>query len=59
MEQEKYIKRDVLEQIKPWLGKEKILILKGARQVGKTTILKHLQAELEQQQKKVIYYGYL
>jgi uncharacterized protein len=57
MEQEKYIKRDVLEQIKPWLGKEKILILKGARQVGKTTILKHLQAELEQQQKKVIYYA--
>ncbi|MBT3581774.1 ATP-binding protein [bacterium] len=57
MEAKKYIKRDVLEEIKPWLGKEKILILKGARQVGKTTILNHLKMELEKAQKKVIYYA--
>ena len=33
------INREILEKIKPWLGKEKILVLKGARQVGKKMII--------------------
>ena len=37
------IKRDIFKKIIPWLGKEKILIVKGSRQVGKTTILKQLE----------------
>jgi predicted AAA+ superfamily ATPase len=41
------IKRDILNKITPWLNKEKILIIKGARQVGKTTILKQLQEHIE------------
>ncbi|MBI3955731.1 ATP-binding protein [Candidatus Gottesmanbacteria bacterium] len=33
----------------------KIVLIVGARQVGKTTLLKHLQANLEQKRKRVIY----
>ena len=36
------IKREIIPSILHWIDKEKILILKGARQVGKTTILKQL-----------------
>jgi predicted AAA+ superfamily ATPase len=41
------IKREIVPEITHWLGKEKILVLKGARQVGKTTLLKHLKSYLE------------
>ncbi len=41
------IKREILPTILHWIGKEKILILKGARQVGKTTILKQIMAEIQ------------
>jgi predicted AAA+ superfamily ATPase len=37
------IKRDILEKIVYWLKKDKILVLKGARQVGKTTLLKEIE----------------
>ncbi|MEW5817140.1 MAG: ATP-binding protein [Spirochaetota bacterium] len=40
------IERDILTAIRPWLGKKKILIIKGARQTGKTTLIKKLQLEL-------------
>ncbi|MEA1936582.1 MAG: ATP-binding protein [Patescibacteria group bacterium] len=40
------IKREIIEEIHPWIGKEKILILNGARQVGKTTLLKQIKADL-------------
>ncbi|MDQ5976286.1 MAG: hypothetical protein QG664_199 [Patescibacteria group bacterium] len=43
------IKREILEKILHWVGKEKILILKGARQVGKTTLLKQIIATLKEQ----------
>jgi uncharacterized protein len=49
------IKREILAKIKTWLGKEKILIIKGARQVGKTYLLQRLKADLEQEGKKVVY----
>lgn len=49
------INREILEKIKPWLGKEKILILKGARQVGKTYLLEEIKKELEADGKKVAY----
>ncbi len=41
------IEREVLSQILHWVGKEKILILKGARQVGKTTLLEQIIAEIK------------
>jgi len=49
------IQREVLQQITPWLGKEKILIIKGARQVGKTYLLKEIKKDLEKTGKKVAY----
>lgn len=49
------ITREVLNKISPWLGKEKVLVLKGARQVGKTTILKILKERLVKQGSKVVY----
>ena len=41
-----FIFRDLLTDIRQWLDREKILILKGSRQVGKTTLLKFLEQEL-------------
>lgn len=49
------INREILAKIKAWLGKEKILILKGARQVGKTYLLKEIKKDLEASGKKVAY----
>lgn len=51
------IKRTVIADIEKWLGRGKILILKGARQTGKTTILRHLQQQLESQGEVVAYYS--
>lgn len=50
------IKREVLEKIKPWLGKEKILIINGARQVGKTYLLKEIKKDLESEGKKSCFF---
>jgi predicted AAA+ superfamily ATPase len=43
--------RHIIDRIKPWLGKEKIILLTGPRQVGKTTILKILKEELKKESK--------
>lgn len=40
------IYREITPKIQHWLGKGKVLIIKGSRQVGKTTLLKHLEGEL-------------
>lgn len=49
------IKRKVLQKINKWLDSKKILILSGARQVGKTTILKELEQKLKAENKNCIY----
>jgi len=49
------IQRDIFTKISPWLGEEKILIIKGARQVGKTTLLKYIQQYLQDNSAKTIY----
>jgi len=49
------IQREILQKINPWLGKEKILIIKGARQAGKTYLLKEIKKDLEKTGKKVAY----
>jgi len=49
------INREILDKIKFWLKKEKILIIKGARQVGKTYLLKEIKKDLEIKGKKVAY----
>lgn len=40
------IKREIAEKIYHWLEKDKILILNGARQTGKTTLLKQIKEDL-------------
>lgn len=51
------IKRAIFSQIIPWLGEKKILIIKGPRQTGKTTLLGQLKEHLEKQDKKCIYFS--
>ena len=46
------ITREVLPKILHWVGKEKILILKGARQVGKTTLLNEVVAEIKKRTRR-------
>ena len=41
------IKREIIPKITHWLKKDKILILKGARQVGKTTLLGQITEHIE------------
>lgn len=49
------IHRDIEDRILPWLNQNKIIILKGARQVGKTTLLRNIQKRLEGEGKIVHY----
>lgn len=44
------IKREIVKDIYKWIGKEKILILNGSRQVGKTTLLKQIKRELSEKE---------
>jgi len=50
------INREIIPDIKYWLWKEKILILKWPRQVWKTTIIKLLKKELEENNYKTLYF---
>ena len=47
------IKREILNKIKFWLWKEKIIILKWARQVWKTTLMKELEKHISKENKNV------
>ncbi len=49
------IYRDILEDIKPWLPRDEISILKEARHAGKTTILTYLQSELKSSGREIRY----
>ncbi len=50
------IKRDLMEEIEKWLFEEKVLIINGARQVGKTTLLSSLKTGLEAKDYQVLYF---
>ena len=39
------VKRIALDQIKPWMFRGKALVVTGARQVGKTTMIKSFVAD--------------
>jgi len=47
--------RDMINDIRPWLSQDKILVIKGARQVGKTTLLHFLKKEIEESGRQVRY----
>lgn len=49
-------KRTIFNEIEPYIGDEGIIVLHGARQVGKTHILQFVQNWLEKKQKKVFSY---
>ena len=51
------IKRELFSQIKKWLGEEKILIIKGARQTGKTTLMFFIKDFLEKKGEKTVYFS--
>jgi predicted AAA+ superfamily ATPase len=46
----------VFEQIKKYFNDDLVIVLHGARQVGKTYILLYIQQHLKQQNKKVFYF---
>lgn len=52
----KLYKRKVFERIEPYLGDDTVIVLVGARQVGKTHILFYVRDWLVQRSKKVFYY---
>ncbi len=49
------IKREVLDDVISWLDRDKVIVIKGARQVGKTTLLLGLKQLLESENKRVVY----
>ncbi|MCG2700569.1 ATP-binding protein [Candidatus Parcubacteria bacterium] len=49
------IKRKILIKINKWVDSKKILILSGARQTGKTTILKKIEQDLKRKNKNSVY----
>jgi len=52
----KLYKRKVFDNIQPYLGDETVIVLHGARQVGKTHILFYIRDWLSGRGKKVFYY---
>ena len=49
--------RNILELARKYLYSEETLIFTGARQVGKTVILKTLKSDLEKREKKHIFFN--
>ena len=51
------IKRRIFDEVLKWIDEDRIIIIKGARQTGKTTLLKYLMNYLENSHKRVIYFS--
>jgi predicted AAA+ superfamily ATPase len=51
------IYREIIPKIESWIGERKILVLKGSRQVGKTTILRYLQEKQEENGTKTLFFS--
>jgi predicted AAA+ superfamily ATPase len=49
------VNRHIYKEIVRWIDSDLVLILKGARQVGKTTLMRQLQANLDEQNKKTLF----
>ena len=52
----KLYKRKLFNEIKPYLGDNIVVVINGARQVGKTHVLFYIQQYLEKKHHKVFYY---
>lgn len=51
------IQRYLLKKISPWILRDEILFLNGPRQVGKTTLMKEFQRQLDEKGKKTFYFN--
>ena len=51
------IKRNIESKIVHWLGREKILVIKGPRQVGKTTLLRKIYDDLQKKGETVFFFS--
>lgn len=51
------VSRDIFAEIAPWIGESKVLILRGPRQVGKSTLLRHIEEELRNRGEKFFSYS--
>lgn len=49
------VRREMADQILPWLGTEKIIIIKGSRQTGKTFLLHYLEDYLKEKGESTIF----
>jgi len=49
------IKREIFEDLISWFDRDKVIVIKGARQVGKTTLLLGLKELLESEKRRVVY----
>jgi len=49
------LRKKYIEEILNWIWKEKIIILKGARQVWKTTLMKYFEEKLKKDWKKTFF----
>jgi len=50
-----YIRREIGEEIKPFLKRKQTLVIIGARQVGETTFLEYLFSELEKRKRVKVF----
>jgi hypothetical protein len=57
MKQFLMILREIESNMQRWLGSEKILILKGARQVGKTTLLQRIQQQQQAMGQQTVFFS--
>ncbi|MCK4762814.1 MAG: ATP-binding protein [Candidatus Aminicenantes bacterium] len=51
------IKRDIFKKILDWLQEDRIIVVKGARQTGKTTLLLQLKHYLEEKKHRAVYFS--
>ncbi len=51
------ILRDIEKRIRAWLNEPQIILIKGARRAGKTTLLNIIKSELEKADRKTAYFA--
>lgn len=49
------VEREIFKEVVSWLNTDKVIVIKGARQVGKTTLLLWLKEFMESRDRKVVY----
>jgi len=50
-----FLYRNIIARIKPWIERDEIIVILGARQVGKTSLLHYLKDEIEKKAEKTFF----